>query len=109
MTKREQYVQWYRTGAGRAWYEKRNRQRREWLDMVKVAFGCFDCGYDDNPRALEFDHIGPRGDKRHCISTMVTGGWGALLAELEKCEVRCANCHSIASHERNQYSNRETA
>jgi hypothetical protein len=51
---------------------------------------CMDCGETD-PVVLEFDHL---RDKRFNIGTAVTRyGWEAILAEIEKCEVVCANCH----------------
>lgn len=55
---------------------------------------CIDC-LESNPVVLEFDHIG--GSKFNNISYMVTGGWSLkrLEEEIEKCEVRCANCHRI--------------
>jgi hypothetical protein len=42
---------------------------------------------------LEFDHV--RGVKVRNISEMVRGkfSWRRILEEIEKCEVRCANCH----------------
>lgn len=51
-----------------------------------------DCGNADI-RVLEFDHI-ERGPDIRRISRLV-GTRNQLLAELEKCEVRCANCHMI--------------
>lgn len=54
--------------------------------------GCVDCGEKD-PLVLEFDHV--RGNKSGDISSMVTRPvrWKRILEEIEKCEVRCANCH----------------
>jgi hypothetical protein len=51
-----------------------------------------DCGESD-PVVLDFDHV--RGSKRFSIAIAVTLGypWETLLREIEKCEVRCANCH----------------
>ena len=54
---------------------------------------CLDCGENDF-RVLEFDHI-DRVNKRQTVSSMVCDGysWESILAEIEKCEIRCANCH----------------
>ena len=54
---------------------------------------CVDCGESD-PVVLEFDHI-KRETKEAAISEMLARqvGWSRILAEIEKCEVRCANCH----------------
>ena len=53
---------------------------------------CVDCGERD-PVVLEFDHV--RGSKRGNVSEMVAAGWGlaCIGAEIDKCVVRCSNCH----------------
>ena len=51
---------------------------------------CVDCGESDI-RCLEFDHV--RGSKRNEVSKMLGLGEKSIRAEIEKCEVRCANCH----------------
>lgn len=72
---------------------KRNRSayRRVVWDYL-LAHPCVDCGESD-PIVLEFDHV--RGDKRGNISQMAQGECSLqnLMKEIEKCEVRCANCH----------------
>ena len=52
---------------------------------------CIDCGEKD-PMVLELDHI---KDKDMAVSKAVGRGWSKerVLAEIAKCEVRCANCH----------------
>lgn len=42
---------------------------------------------------MEFDHV--RGVKVAIVSRMAANGvgLGKLQAEIDKCEVRCANCH----------------
>lgn len=60
---------------------------------------CVDCGNSDR-RVLEFDHV--RGIKIGNVSQMVTDGRGleVIVAEIAKCEVRCANCHRVVTWER---------
>ena len=55
---------------------------------------CVDCGESDI-RTLHFDHIDPK-DKLDDISNMVRRRIKkeVILKEIEKCEVRCANCHA---------------
>ena len=62
---------------------------------------CVDCG-NNNIIVLEFDHV--RGEKLGNISKIVSTGRSLrfLLREIEKCEVRCANCHRIVTHRRRQ-------
>lgn len=54
---------------------------------------CVDCGEGD-PVVLEFDHT-VRSDKFKTINKMLSGhySWNAIHLEIQKCEVRCANCH----------------
>lgn len=61
--------------------------------LYLLAHPCQDCGEGD-PVVLEFDHV--RGVKTSAITDMVRGGayrWETIAAEIEKCVVRCANCH----------------
>lgn len=53
---------------------------------------CVDCGEDD-VRVLEFDHV--RGEKTEGIAQMLAWGWSwnKIDEEIQKCDVRCANCH----------------
>lgn len=53
---------------------------------------CVDCGETD-VRCLEFDHV--YGNKLQNISTMMKNVCSVekIKKEIEKCEVRCANCH----------------
>jgi L-lysine 2,3-aminomutase len=51
-----------------------------------------DCGEAD-PVVLEFDHV--TGVKEAAVAELVQRAvsLARLIAEVEKCEVRCANCH----------------
>jgi hypothetical protein len=75
---------------------KARLQRRAALDEIKVAKGCVDCGYNAAPEALHFDHRDP-SQKLFGISESKTRNWNLILAEIGKCDVRCANCHAIKS------------
>ena len=52
---------------------------------------CVDCGEVDSV-VLDFDHV--RGKKFKNIAEMANSyPWLSVLKEIEKCVVRCANCH----------------
>lgn len=52
---------------------------------------CVDCGESD-PVVLDLDHV--RGEKEINIGEEVHNlAWPRIMKEIEKCEVRCANCH----------------
>lgn len=55
---------------------------------------CVDCGIN-NPVVLHFDHV--RGKKKAEVSVLARGGYrlATIMEEVEKCEIRCANCHAI--------------
>jgi len=65
-----------------------------------LAHPCVDCGETDIV-VLEFDHVGEKLDD---VSTLANGGrsWERIKTEIEKCEVRCANCHRKKTIERRQ-------
>lgn len=84
--------------------EKRREQRKRWkrtrrakLDILVQdylkAHPCLDCGETD-PIVLDFDHRNP-ADKIAEVSDLVAGGRAEslILAEMEKCDIRCSNCH----------------
>jgi hypothetical protein len=53
---------------------------------------CVDCG-EASRAVLEFDHRDP-SQKRLPVSRLAEiAGWRTVLQEIEKCDVRCANCH----------------
>lgn len=69
------------------------------LRELLACENCIDCGYSDI-RALQFDHRNPK-EKRNEISTMASSAysWEAILEEIAKCDIVCANCHSIRTCE----------
>ena len=89
-----------REGARRRWAEKRGyayekRQRLTALiDSLKDR-PCADCGESYPPYVMDFDHV--RGEKKFNLTSMKasSSSEAAILAEAEKCDVVCANCHRI--------------
>ena len=85
-------------------YRKTGTQenRRKVLEYWK-EHPCVDCG-ESHPATLQFDH---QRDKRMPVSRMITTySWGAVLAEIEKFEVRCANCRmKKTAKDQNWFSN----
>ena len=101
---RECQKQHYRGNAVRHRANVRRTGAARVAEMRKIIFdamagGCVDCGNTDI-RVLEFDHV--RGTKIDGIARMVSNevGFATLRAELAKCEVRCKNCHAIATFTR---------
>jgi hypothetical protein len=73
--------------------EKRLRNR-QWINEYLSNNSCIDCGFSV-VCALDFDHV--RGEKKFTIARMKETSYSIarLQEEIDKCEVRCANCHRI--------------
>lgn len=104
--KRKQYQknkkQWIKRVSER---NARVRQEcREKLWDYLSTHPCIDCGEQDR-RVLQFDHV--RGTKKAGVAQIVNrgNGWNSVLREIEKCEVRCANCHTKRTWERAGWMN----
>ena len=73
---------------------KRRRHERK-AKLLKMFGGkCNQCGYDRSPSALEFHHR-DSASKEFTISgnRLTSKPWEVLVAEAEKCELLCCNCH----------------
>lgn len=83
--------------SNRGW---KNRNRQKVREVLKAS-GCVDCGIKDL-RVLEFDHV--RGTKINGVMQLINAGqgWATIEAEIDKCVVRCKNCHAIATYSRNE-------
>ena len=88
----------------------RNRRLKDLLRVKTLEYlkdkSCVMCGMSD-PRVLDFDHINPTtksfGIARALHNIMA---WEKVLAEIEKCQILCANCHRIkTSTQQNWYKN----
>ena len=92
---RESYIErsWKFTKA------RRSKNQEKVLQYLE-KHPCVDCGEKD-PVVLQFDHI--RGKKRNAVSNLSRCGygWDTVKTEINKCEVRCANCH-IRRHYKTQ-------
>lgn len=70
----------------------------KWFDSLKNK-PCKDCGNSYPPYVMDFDHL---RDKEFGLSKTLNYNWGRtrVLNEIEKCELVCANCHRIRTHNR---------
>jgi hypothetical protein len=70
-------------------YRRENQARiLEYL----IAHPCVDCGEAD-PIVLDFDHRVPATKRSEVARLAGAKPWPQVLAEIAKCDVRCANCH----------------
>lgn len=94
-------AKWYKENpTTRVAQNKYQRTRNKaFVDRFKRIYGkCTDCGTTDH-RVLQFDHL---EDKRKNVSDMIYQGNSIKLikSEIRKCQIRCANCHTIITAER---------
>ena len=85
----------------RAYYLKKTHKRNnklkseilKYLKQYLLKNHCVDCG-ESNITVLEFDHKMER-PKFKAVSSLIRARYPLeiIKEEIEKCEVRCANCH----------------
>lgn len=80
----------YELARGRARVKKRKQE------MVNYAGGsCIKCGYNASIFALQFHHREPK-DRSFGLSgnSVRSKAWESITAEIDKCDLLCANCHA---------------
>ncbi len=96
--RREYDRQYYRERgktARRLRQRERVRQARLWMAALKEGIPCTDCGGVYPVWVMHWDHL-PGFDKVDAISSLVSSRSRTItLAELQKCELVCANCHVL--------------
>lgn len=83
-----------------AYFRKRYARNVEHVQELKLERGCADCGYNEHPAGLEFDHIMPR--LRGTVASQMGKSLKVILEEIERCEVVCGTCHLIREWHRRQ-------
>lgn len=79
-------------------FTERNRVKiRAYIRDYLAKHPCVDCGEGDII-VLDFDHV--RGKKKFSIGESVSSGYSlaTMIKEIEKCDIRCANCHRRKTH-----------
>lgn len=94
-------MSYYKNG-GKANVDRNKRQlqarNREYLDKAKEG-PCVDCGVQYPPYVMDFDHV--RGEKKDKVSNVArSASIERLQAEIDKCDLVCANCHRERTHNR---------
>lgn len=74
--------------------EKQNALRADQKQRAIEYLGgkCENCGYDRCPAALDFHHR-DQSQKTANVGQLMLGSWESLVAELDKCDLLCSNCH----------------
>lgn len=78
--------------------QDRSKQRKKALVEMKGGC-CMMCGYNKNYAALCFHHRDPNEKEfRLDARSLSNRNWDAILAEAEKCDLLCHNCHNEHHH-----------
>lgn len=98
--------QWYQKNKERLITKAKENNIKNATEMRQLVLNylknnsCVHCG-ESNILVLEFDHL---KDKKFNIAQLANKWKENLLSEMAKCQVLCANCHKIKTHEqRNTY------
>jgi hypothetical protein len=76
----------------RFWASEKGSIRRRFIEWLKDQ-PCFDCGRCFPACAMDFDHV--RGEKWRDVSRLKGASFETITAEVQKCDVVCANCHRV--------------
>ncbi|MEV1110084.1 hypothetical protein AB0I95_15785 [Micromonospora sp. NPDC049751] len=81
-------------------FNKKNREKLAALVRQAKSKPCADCNVQYPPYVMQFDHV--RGEKSFNIGEFAGRNISIarMLAEMDLCEVVCANCHAERTHRR---------
>lgn len=73
---------------------------RRFIESLKARTPCSDCGQKFPPECMDYDHVGD--NKVMSVSKMIGSKHSVeeVFAEIDKCELVCANCHRIRTRGR---------
>jgi DNA repair exonuclease SbcCD ATPase subunit len=78
---------------------RRNNKRK----AVEYLGGkCSACSGEFHPAVYDFHHTDPNV-KESSVSRLLNSGWEIIKAEIDKCELLCANCHRIQHAKEHDY------
>lgn len=107
MDKKQYDREWYAKNKDRLRDIKNERNRsyrkikRKYIIEVLKGSKCLHCGTDDW-RVLEFDHREPT-TKSFNIADSTKYPFNKIKEEIDKCDILCANCHTIKTIEQRDY------
>lgn len=77
-----------------------------------MTLECTDCGWqpadETETCALDFDHVDPKTktNDKNSRAFLYYWPWERILAEIAKCEPRCARCHRIRTYRERHWETR---
>jgi hypothetical protein len=90
--------EWYTQNKESVLAKQREKKRHRKLEAIKYLGGvCSDCHGTFHPSIYEFHHRDP-SEKDRDPSKLLQLKWERIVAELDKCDLLCANCHRLRHH-----------
>lgn len=94
----------------REWYQENKPRMKKYRDDLLLHRNnflatlknvpCMECGNKYPPYVMDFDHREPQEKEFTISGKKIQLPISKLLEEIEKCDVVCANCHRIRTHNR---------
>jgi hypothetical protein len=78
---------------------ERWRRKAELLDRLR-SVPCMDCGGRFPQCCMDFDHRDPSTKRKQVTAMIASHGWTSIMAEVDKCDIVCANCHRLRTFNR---------
>jgi protein-arginine kinase activator protein McsA len=78
---------------------KIRRHRAKAAAIAMLGGKCNRCGWSGHQSAFEFHHKNP-SEKEFSVGRIINKSWKIIEQELLKCELLCANCHSVEHSDR---------
>ena len=84
------------------YYKKNVKRKTQLIDFVNALKQkpCMDCGVQYQPQVMDFDHRDGK-TKIAGINQMInlhSCSKAKILAEINKCDLVCANCHRVRTY-----------
>lgn len=83
------------------YHQEKTKELREWVNKLKVFYGCALCGYNKEPEGLDIDHL---YNKNFNIGGEMKTSKTRIIKEIKKCQVLCGTCHHIKTRAPKKYT-----
>ena len=92
----------------KAYNRKRYQERKAIIDALK-AKPCMDCGNCFPPYVMDWHHRDPKTKVFKVATGLAYYSWAMIVAEVNKCDLLCSNCHRIREWGENGMSRKAVA
>jgi 5-methylcytosine-specific restriction endonuclease McrA len=83
-------------------YQKEKaKELREWVNALKVFYGCSVCGYNKEAEGLDIDHL---HSKSFNVGGEIKTNKKRIINEIKKCQILCGTCHNIKTRAPEKYA-----